>query len=85
MNRRELLGKLGWSAGVCALPFYIQATAETSHKQPEAEEQREEKPPTTASLAASVLRLMDKAERAGMKHESEALRACAEAILRGGK
>lgn len=74
MNRRELIGKLGWAAGLAAFPFVVQA-----------EGQRAAKEVTTAGLASSVLRLMEKAQLAGMKHEAEALRACAEQILKGGK
>ncbi len=74
MKRREIFGQLATLAGIAAFPFAV-----------EAGEQREQKPVTSASLASSVLRLMDKAQVAGMRHEAEALRACAEAILRGGK
>lgn len=74
MGRRELLAKLGWGAGVVALPLAI-----------EAEAQREAKPVTPESLASSVMRLGDKARSAGLVNEANALRACALAILQGGK
>lgn len=74
-KRREMFGTLATLAGIAALPFVVEA----------AEGQREAKSVTSASLASSVLRLMEKAQVAGLKRESEALRACAEAILRGGK
>ena len=74
MNKRDFLLKLGYAGGVVALPFVVQA-----------EGQRAAKEVTTAGLASSVLRLMEKAQLAGMKHEVEALRECAEKILRGGK
>lgn len=74
MKRREIFGQLATLAGIAAFPFAV-----------EAGEQREQKPVTPEDLAGSVLRLASKARKEGLVREAEALRACAEAILRGGK
>lgn len=74
MKRRELLGKLGRAAGVCALPIAV-----------EAGEQREAKPLTTASLAQSLLRLADKAERQGMRAEAQAIYTAVKVVMTGTK
>ncbi len=76
MTRREAFAKLAWAGGVVGLPFYIQATAETA-------EQREAKPLTTASLASSLLRLADKAERQGMRREAQAIYQAVKVVMDG--
>lgn len=82
MTRSEFLTKLGWGAGVVGLPFYIQATAEVE-PEPKTEEQREAKPLTTASLATSLLRLADKAERQGMRREAQAIYRAVKEVMDG--
>ena len=82
MTRREAFAKLAWAGGVVGLPFYIQATAEVE-PEPETEAQREAKPLTTASLASSLLRLADKAERQGMRREAQAIYQAVKVVMDG--
>lgn len=67
-----------WMAGLSAIGLTSLLSTDG-----EAGEQREAKPLTTAGLAKSLLTLADKAERQGMKRESQVILTAAKVIMDG--